>query len=109
MAEEEVRHALEMRLEEEIWLAAARETLEARFKVEEEARIAEEKRLAKARAEVEERIEKEKVETSQTREETMAPPMVGRKDPRRALQRVPRGDLTTASRMVPSAACLKAP
>ena len=38
----------------------------------------------------------------------MAPPMAGRKDPRRALQRVPMKDLTTASRMVPLRACLKA-
>jgi hypothetical protein len=64
-------------MEEEIRLAAARETVEACLKVEEEARIAEEKRLAKSRAEFEERIEKEKVESSRTSEETMVPPMAG--------------------------------
>jgi hypothetical protein len=55
------RHALEMRLEEERRLAAARETLEARLKVEEEAQIAEEKRLAKSRAKFEERIEENRL------------------------------------------------
>jgi hypothetical protein len=69
IAEEEARYALQMRLEEEIRLAAARETFEARLRVEEEARIAEEKRLAKSGAEFEERIEKEKAESSQISEE----------------------------------------